>query len=341
MRIALDAMGGDYAPTNTVKGAVKAVQEYKDISIILVGDEKQLATELEKNGYNGDLISLKHASEVVGMSEKAATAIRQKKDSSIRVAAELVRSGEADGVVSAGNSGMTMAISQLIIGKLNGVDRVAIGAPMPTLKGPSTLIDAGANVDCKPLHLFQFAVMGEAYYKVIFNVKDPTIGLLGIGEEAEKGNALTKGSFKLLERLGSKFIGNVEGKELFKGEANVVVCDGFVGNIALKIAEGLAEAMAHMMKEEISKSAFYKAGYLLIKPAINNYKKKTDYAEYGGAPLLGLNQVSIISHGRSSPKAIKNAVKVANELASKGVCQMIAPEISKTIDIGDNSFDKM
>ncbi|RMD57431.1 MAG: phosphate acyltransferase PlsX, partial [Nitrospirae bacterium] len=295
---------------------------------------------LKKSGYRGDKIDIVHASEVVGMSESPAAAIRQKKNSSIRIALELVKDGRADAVVSAGNSGVTMAMSQLLLGKLRGVDRVAIAAPMPTLKGASILIDAGANVDCKPVNLFQFAIMGEAYAKVVFNVEHPKSGLLSIGEEDAKGNMLTKESFKLLEKLGDRFIGNVEGKDLFRGKADVVVCDGFVGNIALKISEGLAEALAEMMRAEISSRLMSKLGYLLMRPAIRSYKKKTDYAEYGGAPLLGLNHVSIICHGRSSPKAIKNAIKVASDLSSKKIPEMIAPEIAKIIGRGDCTIGK-
>jgi glycerol-3-phosphate acyltransferase PlsX len=328
MKIALDAMGGDHAPSATAKGAVLAVNEY-GFDVILVGDEEKIAHELKQETFPSHKIKIIHSSQVVGMSEPPSQAIRQKKDSSIKVAIELVRSGEADALVSAGNSGVTMATSQLLLGKINGVDRVAIAAPIPTLKGTTVLIDAGANVDCKPLHLFQFAIMGESYARTLFNVHEPKISLIGIGEEDDKGNSLTKESFKMLKKLGDKFIGNIEGKELFKGDADVVVCDGFVGNVVLKVSEGMAEAMATMIKKEISERAISTVGYFLMKPALKSYRKKTDYSEYGGAPLLGLNKISIISHGRSSPKAIKNALRIASELYEKKLSDVMGRELSK------------
>jgi glycerol-3-phosphate acyltransferase PlsX len=333
MKLAIDAMGGDYAPSSIVQGAIQAVQEY-DFDIILVGDEKSIQEEMVKEKFSSPKIIIKHTSQVVDMSEAPSLILRQKKDTSVRVAIDLVRSGEAQAVVSAGNSGVTMALSQLLLGKIQGVDRVAIAVQMPTLKGRSILIDAGANVDCKPFHLFQFAVMGEAYAGVILGLSKPKIGLLSIGEEDAKGNTLTKESFKLLGRLGNNFIGNVEGKDLFKGKADVVVCDGFVGNIALKIAEGVVEAATLMMKSEIRKRPLSLIGYLCIKPSLQIFKKKMDYAEHGGAPLLGLNNISIISHGRSSPKAIKNALKIAAELSEKRLAQTMAEELRKKMTQG-------
>jgi glycerol-3-phosphate acyltransferase PlsX len=329
MRIALDAMGGDYAPATTVEGAVEALLENSGLSVILVGDEAEIHAELEKKNCRGLQISVKHASQTVEMDESPLTALRRKKDSSLRVAVDLVKSNHADAMVSAGNSGVVMATALHVLGKIQGIERPAIAAVMPTLKGRFVLIDAGANVDCKPVHLFQFAVMGEAYARYIFNIDNPRIGLLGIGEEDVKGNELTKETFKLLRNSRLNFAGNVEGKDIFAGEADVVVCDGFVGNIALKISEGLAEAIAKMLKREISEKAAGRIGYLFFKDALRNFRKKTDYSEYGGAPLLGINKPCIISHGRSTSKAIKNAVKLAANIHDKGVLDVISKEFDE------------
>jgi glycerol-3-phosphate acyltransferase PlsX len=332
MRIALDAMGGDHAPAATVEGAVEAIKKIRGISVILVGNEAVIIKELKKKGYPASKISIKHASQTVGMDESAVAAFRRKKDSSIRVAFELVKSGEADAVVSAGNSGVVMTTALYVLGRIPGVDRPAIATVMPTLKGSFVLIDAGANVDCKPKHMVQFAIMGEAYAKHVFNIKDPKIGLLGIGEEDIKGNELTRVVFKYLKALHKNFIGNVEGKDIFLGDVDVVVCDGFIGNIALKISEGLAEAVTKMLKMEIKKRTSGKLGYLFLKNAFRSFKKKTDYSEYGGAPLLGVTRPCIIGHGRSTGRAIKNAIKVAVELHHKGVVDVITEEFSTRVD---------
>lgn len=331
MRIALDAMGGDHAPAVTVEGAIEAVIESHGLSVLLIGDETELINELKERDYPASLISIRHASQVVNMDEAPLTALRRKKDSSIKVAVELVKSGEADAMVSAGNSGVVMATALFLLGKLRGVERPAIAAVMPTLKGLFVLIDAGANVDCKASHLLQFAIMGEAYAKSIFNINTPKIGLLGIGEEDAKGNELTKETFKLLKDSRINFIGNIEGKNIFIGDADVVVCDGFVGNIALKISEGLAEAIAKMLKREISEKTSGRIGYLFLKDALRSFKKKTDYSEYGGAPLLGISKPCIISHGRSTAKAIKNAVKLAGEFYKKGVLDIISTEFNTKV----------
>ncbi|MBI4686924.1 MAG: phosphate acyltransferase PlsX [Nitrospirae bacterium] len=327
MRVALDAMGGDYAPAITVEGAVEAVNEWDNLSIILVGNEEEISNELKGKSYPPSSISVKHASQIIGMDESPAQALRQKKDSSVRIAVDLVKSGEADAMVSAGNSGAAMATALFILGKLPGVERPAIAAVMPTLKGLFVLIDAGANVDCRPQYLVQFAIMGSAYARHILNIEAPKIALLGIGEEDAKGNELTKETFKLLRDSTLNFIGNIEGKDIFTGSADVVVCDGFIGNIALKISEGLAETMTKMLKREISEKATGRLGYFLLKDALKSFKKKTDYAEYGGAPLLGISKPCIISHGRSTTKAIKNAIKLAGEFHTKGVINIISKEI--------------
>jgi len=340
MRIALDAMGGDHAPAVTVEGAVEIVNETDDISVILVGNEAEIENELKGKKYPPSAIIVKHASQTVGMDESPAAVFRQKKDSSIRVAVELVKSGDADAVVSAGNSGVVMATSLYVLGRIPGVERPAIAAIMPTLKGLFILIDAGANVDCKPSHLLQFAIMGEAYARSIFNIDSPKIALLGIGEEDAKGNELTKEAFKLLKDSDINFSGNIEGKDIFSGEADVVVCDGFVGNIALKISEGLSEAITKMLKREISEKVTGRFGYLLIKGALKNFKKKTDYAEYGGAPLLGINKPCIISHGRSTTKAIKNALKLAGEFYKKGLIDIMVREFDEIMSQGEKELVK-
>lgn len=329
MRIALDAMGGDYAPATNIEGSIEAVKKNKSLSVILVGDQTELAGELGRRDYPHSQISARHASQRVGMDESPIVALRRKKDSSVRVAFELVKSGDADAVVSAGNSGVVLATALYVLGKIRGVDRPAIATVMPSLKGRFVLIDAGANVDCKPNHMLQFAIMGEAYAKHIFNIKNPKIGLLGIGEEDIKGNELTREVFKYLRDLHKNFIGNVEGKDIFAGEVDVVVCDGFVGNIALKISEGLAEAVTKMLKNEITKRTSGRIGYLFLKNAFRSFRKKTDYSEYGGAPLLGVNKPCIISHGRSTSRAIKNALRVAVELHQKNIIGVISAEFDK------------
>lgn len=334
MKIALDAMGGDYGPAVTVEGAVETLTEEDDLEIILVGDEEILKRELATKRYPSSRLHIRHASQVVGMDEAALSAIRRKKDSSIRKAVELVKMGEAEGAVSAGHSGVAMAVSVFVLGVSKNVDRPAIATIMPTLKKPFVLIDAGANVDCTPQNLLQFALMGNAYCKTMFNISSPRIALLSIGEEDTKGNILTKEAFKLIKNTSLNFIGNIEGKDIFVGDADVVVCDGFIGNVVLKTSEGLAEVIIRMLRREISEISTGRIGYLFLKPALKNFKKKTDYAEYGGAPLLGINGTCIISHGRSSAKAIKNAIKVAAEFARKRVYEVIDEDIECYISGG-------
>ena len=328
MKIALDAMGGDHAPAVTIEGTIKAVSESRELSIVLVGNETEISKELKGRDYPHSSIEIKHASQVVEMGESPLTAIRRKKDSSIKVAIDLVKSGQADAIVSAGNSGVVMATALFLLGKIPGVQRPAIAAVMPTLRGLFILIDVGANVDCKASHLFQFAIMGNAYSRSILNINSPKTGLLSIGEEDVKGNELTKEVFKLLKESDINFVGNVEGKDIFAGEADVVVCDGFVGNIALKISEGLAETIAEMLKREISENVLGKISAFFFKDILKKFKKKTDYSEYGGAPLLGLNKPCIISHGRSTAKAIKNAIVIAGEVYRKKVIEIITNEFS-------------
>lgn len=329
MRIALDAMGGDYAPAVNIEGAIETVNDIEGIDIILVGDESSIKRELDSKKYLPNRISIKHASQVVGMDESPAVAIRKKRDSSISRAIELVKNGDADGFVSAGHSGVVMATALLLLRTSPGVDRPAIATIMPTLKAPFVLIDAGANLHCKPENLFQFGLMGSAYCRTIFERAEPKVALLSIGEEDTKGNELTKEAFKLLKKADINFTGNIDGKDIFTGIADVVVCDGFTGNVVLKTSEGLADAIVKILKREIAEQSVGRIGYFLMKSALISFKKKTDYDEYGGAPLLGINGACIISHGRSTAKAIKNALRVAADFSAKKVHEAIASEIEK------------
>ena len=328
MKIAIDAMGGDFAPQKIVEGAVLSAQESK-IPLILVGREEELKAELKKYPAAQNLpIEIHHASEVIGMEESPSKASKTKQDSSIVVASKLLAEGKADALVSAGNSGAVMTSALRYLGRLEGIYRPAIATLMPTQKGHCIVADVGANVDCKPEYLLQFAIMAKIVAQNILNAQNPKVGLLSIGEEKEKGNILTKQAFPLLESCKAlNFIGNVEGRDIPKGKADVVVCDGFCGNVVLKTMEGTADVMGKMIKSEINASFLAKIGYLFIRPALNKFKKKMDYAEYGGAPLLGVNGTCIISHGKSSAKAIKNAIKMAEKIVSNRVNEAIKNEI--------------
>ncbi|MEK6693380.1 MAG: phosphate acyltransferase PlsX [Nitrospirota bacterium] len=327
MKIAIDAMGGDHAPVAIVEGAVEAAREH-GIEIILVGDKDSLSRELSKYNITGLSLSLRHASQIIEMEDPPLAPLRKKKDSSIRVAAEMVKRKEAAAFISAGHTGATMATAFYTFGPLPGVERPAIATFLPTLKGVSIMLDVGATVDCKPVHLLQFALMGDIYCKEILNKEEPKVGLLSIGEEDIKGNELTRESFKLLKSTDINFIGNVDGKDVFSGKADVIVCDGFIGNIALKISEGLADAITKMLKREIADAPSGRFGYFLLKSAFKNFRKRTDYSEYGGAPLLGVNGICIIGHGRSSSKAITNAVQVAVNFSKSGINEKISKKMS-------------
>lgn len=333
MKIAVDAMGGDNAPHAIVAGAVQAAKEY-GVGIILVGIEQVIQEELNKHHHAKSLpLEIRNATEVVDMLDSPATVFRRKKDSSIRVANELVKSGEAVAVISAGHTGAAMATSLFVLGKLEGIERPAIATIMPTMKGTCIILDVGANVDCKPNHLLQFAIMGEVYSKYLLKNMNPRVGLLSIGEEATKGNELTKEAFKLLTETSLNFIGNVEGRDVMSGNADVVVCDGFIGNVVLKISEAVAETIGLMIRENIGDNLIRKLGYLMMRPAFRSLKRRIDYAEYGGAPLIGINGISIISHGRSSDRAIKNAIRVAAELAKSEVNKHLHEDIEKNMEL--------
>ena len=310
MRIAVDAMGGDYGPPVVVEGSVTAAREY-GIPILLVGDETALKRELQRHGGQRLAIEIRHASQVIHMDEPPAQALRKKRDSSLRVAANAVRERDAAAFISAGNTGAAMAIAMFVLGVLPGVERPAIAVVLPNLRGKTVLLDAGANVDPKPRHLVQFAVMGTVYARDILGIANPRVGLLSVGEEEGKGNELTKETFKDLEHSNLNFIGNVEGRDIYSGHADVVVTDGFTGNVALKISESLAETLGAMIREELTRDWMSKVAGFLAQPAFRRFRKRVDYAELGGAPLLGIDGASMICHGASPPKAIKNAIRLA------------------------------
>jgi len=327
-RVALDAMGGDRGPVVNIEGAVAAAREL-GLSVLLVGNEEELSRSLRRHSTNGLGITICHAPETVGMNESPSAALRKKKHSSIRVGLELVKRGEADAFISAGNTGAVMATAMVTLGSLPGVERPAIALIVPTLRGQSILLDAGANADCKPRHLLQFAIMGDIYARQVMGKTSPTVGLLSIGEEESKGNELTREAFKELEEERSlNFTGNVEGREVFSGAADVIVCDGFTGNIALKISESAAEFFTVLLKEELEKGLVGKLGALLTRGAFRRFKKRVDYTEYGGAPLLGVGGMCIIGHGRSTAKAIKNAIRVAAECVENKVIEHIRKGIA-------------
>ena len=309
IKIALDAMGGDYAPSEIVKGAVEAVKK-NYAEVVLVGIESQVEKELAKYpAVEG--ISIKHASEVIAMDEVPATAVRSKRDSSMVVAANLVKEKQVQGMVSAGSTGAQMAAGVMNIGRVKGIKRPAIATLLPTLDGPKLLLDVGANVDSKPENLLQFAHMGSLYAEKLLGLDKPKVGLINIGAEKSKGNQLTIETYGLLEQSGLNFVGNIEPRDIPGGAVDVMVCDGFVGNCLLKFAEGLASGFGVLLKRELTKNFVRKIGALILAPGLRDFKKQFDYSEYGGAPLLGINGVSIICHGSSKSTAICNAIRAA------------------------------
>ena len=313
--IALDAMGGDHAPASVVEGAVLAAREMGH-KLLLVGRREEVERELARHETAGlrELLSVVDARDVIEMHEPPVLALRQKKHSSIRVACHLVREGAAAGVISAGNTGAVMVTAKVVMGTLHGIERPAVMAVLPNLRGRSVWLDVGANLDPRPEHLLQFAVMGQIYAREILGVADPRVGLLSVGEEESKGTTVTKEALALLRGSRMNVVGNVEGRDIFNGNADVIVSDGFTGNVSLKAIESVAEMLAVLLRQEIQGSWSSKLGYLLARGAFARFKKKIDYAEYGGMPLLGVKGSAIICHGRSSPKAIKNAVRVAAEV---------------------------
>ncbi|HTM40347.1 MAG TPA: phosphate acyltransferase PlsX [Terriglobales bacterium] len=328
--IAVDAMGSDRAPKPEIEGAILAARNHH-VQVLLVGREDVLRQELTHHPQAARLpIEVVHASEVITMEDKAAQALRAKRDSSMRVGIRLVHDGRADGFVTAGNTGAAMATAKIILGTLPGVDRPALAAVFPTAAGTAAiLVDVGANVDCKPNNLEQFAIMGEIYFRSIFGTRRPRVGLLSNGEEESKGNDLTRDAYKLLKQLPINFVGNVEGRDLYNGQVDVIVCDGFVGNVALKISEGVVELVREALKDSLRATITRQVGFLLSRKAFVEFKKRVDYTEYGGAPLLGLKGVCIVSHGSSNANAIKNAVRVASEFAQHQINAKIEQELSR------------
>ena len=326
--IAVDAMGADKAPDPEVCGAVQAAREL-GVRVLLVGPEDRLAPLL-KQALAGERLPVEivHASEQIGMDEKAAQAVRNKKDSSMRVGLKLVRERQAAGFLTAGNTGAAMVTAKMVLGALPGVDRPALAAVLPTTAGtPCVLLDVGANVDCRPQNLAQFAIMGELYARSVLKVSRPRVGLLSIGEEEGKGNDLTGEAFPLLKQLPLQFIGNVEGRDIYNGHADVIVCDGFVGNVALKTSEGLTRLVRDMLKDSLRRTVTAQVGALLSRKAFSAFKRKTDPSEYGGAPLLGVRGVCIVGHGSSNDRAILNGIRVAAEFAQTGVNGLIEAEL--------------
>ncbi|MEW6125448.1 MAG: phosphate acyltransferase PlsX [Acidobacteriota bacterium] len=332
LKIAVDAMGGDYAPASEVEGAIQAVREL-DASVILVGQIEKIQSELAKHRAAQDAvwdeskIEIVDAREVITMNDPVAQAFRRKRDSSIRVAATLVQEGKAHALVSAGNTGAVMMTAKLIIGSLSKVDRPALATVLPTYdRAGAVLLDVGANAECKPKHLYEFAVMGSLYSSAILGVENPRVGVLSIGEEEEKGNDLTKEAAKLLKDSRLNFIGNVEGRDLYNNQADVIVCDGFTGNVALKVSEGVVEFIMSFFKKAMAASEANAA--MASNPVFASLRKRLDYSEYGGAPLLGIKSATVICHGRSNAKAIRNAIAVARDYSVGKVSERIEEQLT-------------
>lgn len=339
MKIAVDAMGGDFAPEQIVLGSIDAAREF-NCEIVLVGDETKIKAVLDQNAEWQNLnISIFHAADVIEMDEHPGAAVRRKKDSSIVVATRLVKEGVCDAVLSAGSTGAAVAAALFGLGRISGIDRPTIATPMPSVNGVTLLLDSGANVDSKPKNLLQSAIMGSIYSEYVFGIDRPRVGLLNIGEEDTKGNEQALATYPLLKELKTiNFIGNAEGRDIPKGTVDVVVCDGFVGNVVLKFGEGLAKTFIRLIKDAIKNgNIFAKIGALLLAPTLKKLGKKVDYAEYGGAPLLGVDGCFIICHGSSNAKAIKSAIAVANEYVTKNVLEHIRENIAKEEIIDNDS----
>ena len=321
-------MGGDFGPPTLVAGAVMALREYHHIQkLYLVGDERQIESELEKHRSNDSRMEIVHSTQVVDMSDRAWSAVRRKKDSSVSRAVDLVKRGEADAIVSAGHTGAAVAASMIKLRTLEGIDRPGIAAVLPTQFNVFVLIDAGANIDARPHHLLQYAIMGSVYSRHVLGYKNPTVGLVSLGDEDVKGTELTKEAFKMLKLSSLNFVGNIEGRHLFEDPVEVVVCDGFVGNVILKTCESISVAIFKWLKDELTRTPMRKTGAFLARHAFNAIKEKTNYEEYGGSPLLGVDGICIIAHGASTPLAIKNALRVAAESIEQQVNPHIVEEV--------------
>ena len=333
MRIAIDGMGGDNAPQAVVNGVIQALNEFNDLEFYITGPEDIIKEQLKKENYTGDKITIIDAKEVISTNEHPVMAIRKKKDSSLCKALNLVKEKKCDAVLSAGSTGAFLAGCNFIVGRIKGVKRPALAPIMPGKKGPFMVVDAGANVDCKPEYLVQFAHMGREYYKGVLKAEDPSIGLVNIGVEEEKGNELTKNTYQLLkEEKGLNFVGNVEPRDVTLGDTHVLVCDGFVGNTILKMYEGTASTVLKIIKDEMLSSGITaKIGALLLKPVFNSIKKKFDYKEYGGAPFLGVDGICIKAHGSSDGKAFKNAIRQSKEFYDSKVLDKIKEELERKV----------
>jgi len=330
MKIALDAMGGDFGPPNLVAGAALALRDYSHIrKLFLVGDTAQIEAELRKLGCNDSRIEIVHSTQVVDMSDRAWSAVRRKKDSSVSRAVDLVKHGQANAIVSAGHTGAAVAASMIKLRTLPGIYRPGIAAVLPTETNVFVLMDAGANIDARPEHLLQYAFMGSVYSSHVLGYKNPTVGLISLGEEDVKGNEMTKEVFKLLKKSSLNFVGNIEGRHLFEDPVEVVVCDGFVGNVILKTCESISVAIFQWLKHELSRTPMRKLGAFLAQESFRTIKDKTNYEEYGGSPLLGVNGICIIAHGSSTPLAIKNALRVAAESIEHQVNPHIIEEVQR------------
>ena len=331
MRIAIDAMGGDDAPASVVAGALVAARHFQ-LPLLLVGDRAAIERELSRHPGSGSVdVQILHAAQRIEMEESASTALRRKPGASIRVAADAVRDGKASALFSAGHTGASLMAAHAAFGRLPGVDRPALATIIPTRQRPAVLLDSGANVECRPHHLVQFAVMGAGYARVALGCAEPRVGLLSIGEEETKGNDLTREAHQLLKQAPVRFVGNIEARRVYAGKADVIVCDGFTGNITLKISEGLVETVDELLREELSSTFGTRVGYLLSRQAYRRFRKRLDYSEYGGAPLVGLNGLCIVGHGRSSPKAVRNAVAMAARFVSEGLLEKLAHEIHAVV----------
>lgn len=331
MIIAVDGMGGDLAPDAVVDGCIQAVKAYSDIHIIITGKENIIKDKLKEKGYNGNKIEILNAEEVVSTNEAPVRAVRRKKDSSMVKALQLVKDKKADAIISAGSTGALMAGSTFVLGRIKGINRVCLAPLLPGVKNPFMIADSGANVDCKPEYLVQFGMMGKVYFENVLGVKNPTIGLVNIGEEEEKGNELTKSAYSLLKDTDYNFVGNVEPRDIPEGKVNVLVCDGFVGNSILKTYEGVAINIFKMLKEDIMSSFRSKVGGALLKPVFKNFKKKFDYTEYGGSPFLGAKGICIKAHGSSNAKAFKNAIRQAKICNDKKIVKKIEDNLQELI----------
>ena len=326
MKIVLDAMGGDNAPVVEVEGAIQAVQEY-GYDVILVGDETRMKKELERHGFSSDKITLKHASEVIEMHDPAAISVRRKRDSSIVVGLDLIKKDQADAFLSAGNTGAVVCAATLSLRLLPGIERPGIAIVIPTIKGTSLIIDVGANINTKPIHLLQYGIMADAYSRYLLGKPNPSVGLLSVGEEESKGTDFIKEAHTLLSESKLNFTGNIEGRDVYAGKVDIILCDGFVGNVILKISESVADTIMQSLKQEIKASLLATIGAVLSASAFSELKRKMDYSERGGALLLGVDGRCIISHGSSSPKAIKNAIRVAAEFVKQDVNKHIIEEL--------------